>query len=131
MKDESGDISPYLPSDMPEALVPARHQRARQAWDQALRGPLGLEGAARGSPEAWFLGPKAENVAAMRSAAVPALGHRRGAGPPRRDRVDPQSLFRCIVISQLHSQTVSLGLIVVYRVTLRHRPMPMTRVLAN
>ncbi len=55
-------VSPYLPSDMPEAVVPARHARARQAWDRELRKPLELEGAAHGLPEVWFLGPKAENV---------------------------------------------------------------------
>ena len=66
-------VSPYLPSDVPEALVPARHQRARQAWDEELRGPLGLEGPTTGIPEAWFLGPKAENVDLLKEMVLSAI----------------------------------------------------------
>ncbi len=55
-------ISPHLPSDVPEAVAPQRHARARAAWDRKLGKELELDGAARGVPEAWFLGPKAENV---------------------------------------------------------------------
>ena len=66
-------VSPYLPSDVPEALVPARHRRARQAWDNELRGPLGLEGPTTGTPEAWFLGPKAENVDLLKEMVLSAI----------------------------------------------------------
>ncbi len=60
-------VSPYLPSDVPEAVAPQRHDRARKQWDRALRQPLGLSGRARGIPEAWFLGPKAENLELFRA----------------------------------------------------------------
>ena len=66
-------ISPYLPSDMPEAVAPARHARARAAWDRKLRKPLELEGAAPGMPEAWFLGPKAENVDLLKELVAKAI----------------------------------------------------------
>ena len=66
-------ISPYLPADMPEAVAPARHARARAAWDRRLRKPLELEGAAQGLPEAWFLGPKAENLDLLKSLVDQAL----------------------------------------------------------
>ncbi len=72
----SGDpasVSPYLPSDIPEALTPARHQRARLAWDKELRPALGLEGSTRGIPEAWFLGPKAENVDLLKELILSAI----------------------------------------------------------
>ena len=74
MSDEGNTtISPHLPSDVPEALVPIRHERARQAWDQELRGRLGLDGSARGIPEAWFLGPKAENVDLLKELILSAI----------------------------------------------------------
>ena len=74
MNDEThASISPHVPSDVPEALVPARHQRARQAWDAELRGPLGLEGSTRGIPEAWFLGPKAENIDLLKELVLAAI----------------------------------------------------------
>jgi glutamate/tyrosine decarboxylase-like PLP-dependent enzyme len=82
---ETGTISPYLPSDMPEALVPERRQRARKAWDDALRVPLELAGATRGMPEAWFLGPRAENLDLLKELIGEALdshaAFRRGFHP--------------------------------------------------
>ncbi len=74
MTDEANAaVSPHLPSDVPEALVPARHQRARQAWDQELSGRLALEGSTRGIPEAWFLGPKAENIELLKELVLAAI----------------------------------------------------------
>jgi len=51
-----------------EGQVPLakRRESARAAWDRELRAPLGLEGAGAGIPEAWFLGPKAENLDLLR-----------------------------------------------------------------
>ena len=46
----------------PVSPVDARRSRGRAAWDAALQGPLGLQGSGRGAPEAWFLGPRAENL---------------------------------------------------------------------
>ncbi len=43
-----------------------RRRRAHATWDEHLRGPLELEGGSRGIPEAWFLGPKAENLGLLR-----------------------------------------------------------------
>ena len=56
---------PAAPADIPMA---ARRRRAHAAWDAKLQGPLDLAGkdtARGGSPEAWFLGPRAENVALL------------------------------------------------------------------
>ena len=68
-----GMVSPYLPTDVPEAVSPARHDHARKAWDRELRQPLGLEGPARGVPENWFLGPRAENLEVMKALIAEAL----------------------------------------------------------
>ncbi len=73
MTEVNASISPHVPSDDPEALVPARHERARRAWDATLRGPLGLEGSTRGIPEAWFLGPKAENIDLLKELVLSAI----------------------------------------------------------
>jgi glutamate/tyrosine decarboxylase-like PLP-dependent enzyme len=54
------------PNVVPLPTRPDRRQRARAVWDEHLRGPLDLEGGGRGVPEAWFLGPKAENVELLR-----------------------------------------------------------------
>lgn len=71
--DTAAGISPYVPSDMPEALLPGRRSRARAAWDETLRRPLGLTGATAGMPEAWFLGPKAENLDLLKDLLLQAL----------------------------------------------------------
>jgi len=43
-----------------------RRNKARADWDQELKAPLTLEGRGAGAPEAWFLGPRAENVELLR-----------------------------------------------------------------
>jgi len=50
-----------------------RREEARAAWDRTLRAPLGLEGAGEGIPEAWFLGPQAENLDLLRELIGQAL----------------------------------------------------------
>jgi len=59
-----------LPIQQPAAEsappLAGRRAEARAAWDQELRAPLGLEGAGVGIPEAWFLGPQAENLDLLR-----------------------------------------------------------------
>ena len=39
---------------------------ARAAWDRELQSPLGLDRTGAGIPEAWFLGPQAENLDVLR-----------------------------------------------------------------
>jgi glutamate/tyrosine decarboxylase-like PLP-dependent enzyme len=58
---------------MPEGVVPERRRRARQAWDAALRQPLELTGTTHGLSEAWFLGPKAENLDLLKELLIQAL----------------------------------------------------------
>jgi glutamate/tyrosine decarboxylase-like PLP-dependent enzyme len=60
----------------PEAPVPpptARRLRARAAWDRELQAPLTLEGGGEGVPEAWFLGPRAENVGILHELIAAAI----------------------------------------------------------
>ena len=45
----------------------------RAAWSRHLAGPLGLSGRSTGVPEAWFLGPKAENVALLKDLVAQAI----------------------------------------------------------
>ena len=73
MSQNAADLSPYLPSDMPEAVAPERHAKAREQWDRQLAQPLGLAGATRSVPETWFLGPKAENLELLRALINEAL----------------------------------------------------------
>ena len=54
---------PTKPDHAPPATSLAeRRARARAAWDAALQEPLRLAGRGGGAPEAWFLGPRAENI---------------------------------------------------------------------
>lgn len=77
------------PAGEPEMSQPHRKQRARRAWDARLRKPLELKGCAQGKPqgipEAWFLGPKAENLDLLRELIGQALdshaAFRRGFHP--------------------------------------------------
>ena len=92
-EEANSGVSPHLPSDVPEALAPARHEKARQAWDAELRGRLALEGATSGIPEAWFLGPKAENVALLKELVLAAIdshtSFRRGFHPGDPGHITP------------------------------------------
>ncbi len=73
MTDDPLPISPHLPSDDPEAVGRARHRRRRAAWDRRLAGPLALGGQTQGRPEAWFLGPRAENVDLLKELVAQAI----------------------------------------------------------
>ena len=50
------------PPDAAMPKVTPRRTRARAAWDKELHAPLSLAGPGDGAPEAWFLGPRAENA---------------------------------------------------------------------
>lgn len=54
------------PAGETQAPLARRREDARAAWDRELRAPLGLEGKGAGIPEAWFLGPQAENLDLLR-----------------------------------------------------------------
>ncbi len=58
----SKPASPADPAEPAPGPLAARRSKGRAAWDAALAGPLGLGGRGRGAPEAWFLGPRAENL---------------------------------------------------------------------
>src|SRR5690348_6342334 len=60
--------NPVEPMTPPDAAVPPQtpdRLRGRSAWDRALKPTLALEGGGEGVPEAWFLGPRAENLAIL------------------------------------------------------------------
>jgi glutamate/tyrosine decarboxylase-like PLP-dependent enzyme len=90
---------PALPSAVP---LEARRSRARQAWDAKLQGPLDLaapkQSRGQGSPEAWFLGPRAENVALLHELVAAAIdshaAFRRGFHPE-----DPSHLTAAVQAS--------------------------------
>jgi glutamate/tyrosine decarboxylase-like PLP-dependent enzyme len=83
------------PTATPEPPQASRRADARKAWDASLRAPLTLEGAGRGSPEAWFLGPKAENLDLLRELINAAMdshaGFRRAFHPE-----DPSHLTEAV-----------------------------------
>ncbi|HYZ64475.1 MAG TPA: pyridoxal-dependent decarboxylase [Acetobacteraceae bacterium] len=61
---------------MSEALIEpqtSRRIRARAAWDRELQRPLTLEGGGEGAAEAWFLGPRAENVSILHELIAAAI----------------------------------------------------------
>ncbi len=62
------DTPAVLPPSPAEGASPAltpRRTRARAAWDKELHAPLSLDGTGVGAPEAWFLGPRAENAGVL------------------------------------------------------------------
>ncbi len=85
-----GPVPPPSGEPAGEPVMSRPHrQQACAAWDAQLRKPLELKGSAQGKPagdpEAWFLGPKAENLDLLRELLDQALaGHaafRRGFHP--------------------------------------------------
>ena len=86
-----------LRTDSPAAIPPqpeaARRSRARAAWDQTLKRPLELEGGGEGIPEAWFLGPKAENLDILHELVAAAIDShadfRRGFHPEDPSHITP------------------------------------------
>lgn len=68
LRDPLPDPLPDPTPDPTPAPMAARRSRARAAWDTKLQRALDLSnrgGPAGGSPEAWFLGPRAENLALL------------------------------------------------------------------
>ena len=61
---------PADPSPLP---LEQRRTRGRQAWDATLQDPLRLAGRGSGAPEAWFLGPRAENVDLLHELVAAAI----------------------------------------------------------
>ena len=66
-------LLPEQPATKPPRPFDAKRKEGREAWDAALSGPLGLRGPSRGAPEAWFLGPRAENVALLHELVAAAI----------------------------------------------------------
>ena len=67
-----------LPVDKaPASATPPDHtgrrSRARVAWDEKLRHALALDGHSAGVPEAWFLGPQAENLDLLKELVIESL----------------------------------------------------------
>ena len=63
-------MSPRDESALPQN---PRRTQARAAWDRALQKPLTLEGGGEGAPEAWFLGPRAENAGILHELIAAAI----------------------------------------------------------
>ena len=61
------------PADPTPQPLQERRTRGREAWDAALRDTLRLAGGGSGAPEAWFLGPRAENVALLHDLVAAAI----------------------------------------------------------
>ena len=83
---------------IPPTQPPAESEqkaKARVEWDAELRAPLALDGTGAGVPEAWFLGPKAENADLLRELVLAALdshvAFRRGFHPE-----DPSHVTRAV-----------------------------------
>ena len=55
-------LTPGNPAEPAPEPLEGRRRRGRAAWDEALRTKLALGGRGQGAPEAWFLGPRAENL---------------------------------------------------------------------
>ena len=88
-------LQPGRPANADPAPPIHRRNRARAAWDDKLRGPLDLSGHGAGAPEAWFLGPRAENVALLHELITAAIDShaefRRGFHPE-----DPTHLTQAV-----------------------------------
>ena len=61
------------PADPLPLPLERRRTRGREAWDATLRDPLRLAGPGGGAPEAWFLGPRAENVDLLHELVAAAI----------------------------------------------------------
>jgi glutamate/tyrosine decarboxylase-like PLP-dependent enzyme len=71
--DQAPSQVPTQLSGQAPAQAPERRRTGRAAWDAALRGPLDLSVSGGGAPEAWFLGPQAENLDVLRELVLTAL----------------------------------------------------------
>ena len=106
-------LRPGRPADASDVPLGDRRARARVAWDEKLHGPLDLGGKAGGgpgrgggAPEAWFLGPRAENVALLHELMDAAIdshaAFRRGFHPE-----DPSHLTAAVRSSPAFALGVS------------------------
>ena len=70
-------LRPGRPAAINDVPLAGRRRLAREAWDDKLQGPLNLSGAEAlrggGAPEAWFLGPRAENVELLKELVAAAI----------------------------------------------------------
>ena len=66
-------LSSSTPAATPDLDQAGPRGRGRAAWNDRLRGSLALQGASLGSPEAWFLGSRAENLDLLRELIGQAL----------------------------------------------------------
>ncbi len=91
-------LRPGRPANIDAAPIAHHREKARAAWDGKLRQSLDLSGSGGGSPEAWFLGPRAENVALLHELIDAAIDShadfRRGFHPE-----DPTHLTKAIQAS--------------------------------
>ncbi len=82
-----------VPAAAPSTPQSARRIRAHAAWDARLHDALRLDIPGEGIPEAWFLGPRAENADLLRDLVVAALdshaGFRRGFHPEDPAHITP------------------------------------------
>ena len=67
--------NPAAPPPIPQS---ARRTRASAAWDAKLRQAMRLDVPGGGIPEAWFLGPRAENADLLRELVMAALDSHAG-----------------------------------------------------
>ena len=78
----SGAPALTLPIQQPAAETPVplagRRAEARRQWDRALQAPLALDGVGAGIPEAWFLGPQAENLDLLKELVAAAIDSHAG-----------------------------------------------------
>ncbi len=66
-------LRPSHPAAAPPVPQSARRERAHAAWDHRLQDALRLDEPGEGAPEAWFLGPRAENVDLLRELVLAAI----------------------------------------------------------
>ena len=66
-------LHPGNPAEKTPGPLANRRTQGRAAWDAALQKPLDLRGRGRGAPEAWFLGPRAENIDLLRELVTAAI----------------------------------------------------------
>ncbi|GAC1480431.1 MAG: hypothetical protein NVS2B11_05250 [Acetobacteraceae bacterium] len=81
-------------SDASPPPATPRRARARAAWDRELQAPLSLAGGGEGLPEAWFLGPRAENAGILHELIAAAIDShaefRRSFHPEDPSHITPQ-----------------------------------------
>ena len=86
-------LDPTNPAAAPPVPQASRRARAQAAWDERLRDALRLDHPGEGIPEAWFLGPRAENADLLRELVAAAIdshaGFRQGFHPEDPAHITP------------------------------------------